>query len=324
MGSASSHNASAHVVNRQKALSVPSVVTVTDLGPGNEGSISTCGLPATYASQLVADVASPTYRRMPTVRFRCIDGRLPEGGLRAAAGKADPQTAGGSAISESMADFMVQEHPPKLSVTLAQNVLSNIKNGYQVVVHGDTHRGKAGCGANERKRAVLISNARNQITITSKAWLISKSLRLDKWLQETDIVRLIMTGKNNAMRPELWDVDDTAVVDLALANGAEYEELAGDHRERVIVADTSGFAFDEALFMDDHRFEDQPVEAFVVSLGAVTSKLFTIARTQGASERDAALKAAAVVLFNIGVSKALTAESDQHGARADLPVVVLG
>jgi len=297
------------------------IVAVIDLGANNKGQISAADLSAEERAHLVNDAAKAKYKKPATKLFRCIDGRIPEGGLIPEKGMADPQSAGGI-ISDVVADFMANEKPPLLSEVLAQNLRINIKHGYPPVVHGDNHKRKEGCGADLLRRQILHSNAENKAIIVPKAWFLAQRLGLDEWLDESDLLRLIDTGKERAGRNELWDLSVEQTVDAAVTQGAKYEELIEDHRERLIVIDLSEEAFDEQQFMNDHVKDGRPLEAFVISAGAIKAKLFDIAAQNGQNEKSAALKTAAVLLFNIGAGKELTADESKEPGTA-LPVVVI-
>jgi hypothetical protein len=146
---------------------------------------------------------------------------------------------------------------------------------------------------------------------------------LDKYLTKQDVTELIVNGKSNADNDDLWDITPEEHVDLAVESGAEYEELIEDHNERAIIVDISESAFDEEAFMRDHSREDgTPIEAFVASVGVYKKDAFDTVRKRGGTEREAALRVLGFALFNIGVSKYLTAE--EEGSGEALPVVVLG
>ena len=299
------------------------IITITNLGLGNKGQISAADLTAEERNRVVEDVSKPIYARKRTTRFRCVDGRTPGGGLQAPVGMADPQEAGGAAISETAADLM-ERHPAKLSELVIKNIRQNSDNGYEVVIHGDNKHGKEGCGANKHLRAVLRSNAENINVVAHMAWTLCQALGLDVSVTEDEIQEMILVGKQNADDEGLWDVTPEEVADIAIKNGATYEELIEDHMERVIVVSVSEDAFDEERFMKDHiRPDGKPIEVFVASLGAIKAKLFDIARKTGQTEVAAARKTMAVVLFNIGVPKELTAEVSEANPDAALPVVVL-
>lgn len=299
-------------------------IAITDLGRGNKGSISASDLSIDEKRRVIEDVARPIYGKQATKRFRCVDGRTPEEGTKTSAGMADPQEAGGAAISETAADLM-QSKPAKLTDLVVKNIQANQLNGFKVVLHGDDKHGKSGCGANKHLRAILRSNAENEAVITPMAWTLCQQLSLDKFVTQDDIKTSILTGRQNANNDALWDATPEQIVDLAMSHGADYEELIEEHMERLIVVDISEGAFDEEQFMKDHvRPDGKPIEAFVASLGAIKAKLFTIARATGQSEASAARKMLGVILFNIGVPKELTAAVTTDDPHAALPVVILG
>lgn len=310
---------------RQENLAVPEVniVAVTDLGPGNAGQIHAADIPELRRTEVVEAVAYQEYRRRPTNRFRCIDGRVPEGGLQAPEGFADPQTAGGEAITSAAADMTLYEDRP-VSLLVKQNVVDIIGEGRAVVVHGDDNKGTGGCGAAGQLASgeVFAANARNKAVVAPKAWTIGGLVGLHDHLQESEVSELIDRGGRNAKNRALFDVPVEGIVEIATEHGAEYEELIEDHAEKVIVVDTSDSAFDEQAFMRDFQGPDgEPIEAFVASIKIYKDTVFESFKSQGKSEKEAARKVMGAILFNIGVGKQLTAE-EQGGGEA-LPVAIV-
>lgn len=301
---------------------MPKIIAITNLGSGNKGAISAADLSQNERDRIIAEL--PKYQRNATKRFRCVDGRTPEYGLTTDVDEADPQEAGGAAISETAADLM-QSKPAKLTDLVVKNIQANISNGFEVVMHGDDKHGKSGCGANKHLRAILRSNAENETVITPIAWTLCQQLGLDKFITPDEIKAHIQTGKQNADDDALWNATPEQIVDLAVSHGVEYEELIEDHMERFVVVDMSDGAFDEEQFIQDHkRSAGKPIEVFVASFGAIQAKLFAIARVTGQPEVAAARKMLGVILFNIGVPKELTAESTAADLHAALPVVIIG
>lgn len=291
-------------------ITPPQLIAVTDLGPNNLGKINCAELSSEQRQSEIDRVCAAEAHRKPTNRFRCVDGRRPAEGINAPEGYTDPQIAGGVAITETAADMMVEtrQHLSKGGL-IALNTREAISDGLEVVVHGDTHNGKAGCGANVLIQPTLAYNADNAEVIVPTAWYLGEQLGLDKLLREQDISWLIDNGRRNANIDSLWDVTPDETVDIALNNGAQYEELVKDHNEKAIVVETSGSATDAP-------------DAFVASLGAYKEKLFERKQEKGKDERETALRMMAVILFNVGVPKQLTAEEKGHGEA--LPVVILG
>jgi hypothetical protein len=309
----------------QEILSMPKILAVTDLGANNKGTISAGDVDAETMRGLIEDLAKPEYRKKPTNRFRCVDGRLPEGGLQPESDEADPQGAGGESVFEPMIDYMLE---PKSTVRLSSKVAKHTKRAIghsrRVVIHGDTHKNKAGCGANAMKRDVLVANAENADIVAPKAWSICEAVGISSLLEQDDITRAILIGKENADNDKLWDITPEQHVDTAFENGAEYEELTEDHAEKTINVDVSGYAFDEEAYMRDHPNPNKPglsYEVFVASVGVYKNVAFEDAEKEGRSQRDAALRVLGFILFNIGVPKELTAEEQGNGEA--LPVVIV-
>ncbi len=309
----------------QEKLIVPEVniIAVTDLGPGNAGAIGAADIPELRKTEVVQAVARPEYRRKPTNRFRCIDGRVPEGGLQLTEGFADPQTAGGEAITSAASDMMLYDDQP-VSLLVKQNVVNIIGEGRPVVVHGDDNKGAGGCGAAGQLASgeVFKANVRNKAVVAPKAWTVGGLVGLHDHLKEAEVSELINRGGHNAKNKALFDVPVEGIIEIATEHGAEYEELIEDHSEKVVVVDASDSAFDEGAFMRDFQGPDgQPVEAFVASIKLYKDAVFESFEQQGRTETEAARKVMGAILFNLGVGKQLTAE-EQGGGEA-LPVVIV-
>jgi hypothetical protein len=304
---------------------MPNVVMVTDLGEHNHGKISAERLQGEERQEFVDAMGKPEYQKRPTKRIVCVDMRLPKGGRIVAEGYADPQIAGGPAITETMIDMMVvEDQTTPESELIGKNTREVVHAGYQVVVHGDSGKKKAGCGANAHDRDTLRSNARNVDIIAPKAWFVSEQLGLNEWISEDDIVTLITNGGHNAENDELFDVTPEQKVDIITApeNGGEYEELQHEHNEHAIAAEVGDMVFDQEGFMHDHVTDDGiELGAFAVAFGAYKELEFTKTHLLGGTDRDAALRMAAAVIFNLGLPKELIAE--ETGKQETLPVVVL-
>jgi hypothetical protein len=313
------------ITYKQETLTMPEILAVTDLGKNNKGTISAADVDSVALQSLINDLARPEYRKKPTNRFRCVDGRLPEGGLQPESDEADPQGAGGEPVFEPIIDFMIEtENDEKLSSKVVRHTKRAKGHGRPVVMHGDNRKGKGGCGANAKKREVLLMNAENADIIAPKAWSVSEAAGISHLLVQDDVIKLILTGKENAERDELWDITPEQHVDIAVENGAEYEELIEEHAEKVINVDVSEYAFDEESYMRDHPNPNKPgssYEAFVASVGVYKKIAFEDAAKEGKTDRDAALRVLGFILFNIGVPKELTAEEQGNGEA--LPVVIV-
>lgn len=307
------------------AEEMPSVLVVTDLGEHNRGKISAERLQGEDRERFIGDVSRPEYHKLPTNRFVCVDMRLPEGGRDVPEGYADPQIAGGPAITETAVDRMVVEDQTTPESQLVGKNTREVKQaGYRVVAHGDSHKKKAGCGANANDRETLHDNAKNIDIIAPKAWYVSQQLGLEGLISEDDIVHLITNGGRNAEKDELFDVTPEQKIDIITdpENGGEYEELQHEHLEHAIAAEVGDKVFDQAGFMHDHVMPDGvELGAFAVAFGAYKQMEFEKTRMLGGSERDAALRTAAAVIFNLGLPKELIAE--ETGNQETLPVVVL-
>jgi len=292
------------------------VLAVTDFGPGNKGTIGR-KMAEPECRQLAAEASDEKYRRRPTNRWICVDKRLakPEHRVPTAEGEADPQTAGGIIITDTAASFMADAGGPKLSERIPTYTKAALADGLRPVMHGDGH-GAAGCGANKTLRSSLQSNGENIEVVVPLAQTVCAYLKIESWIDEPAIRQSVLTGQANAANDKLWDITPEEVTELAIANGAEYEELEGEHDEAITRVDVSDDAFDKSAFAADHTSAEDSVGAFVATLGALRNENFRRAKTHGQTEQDAALKTMRDVLFNIGVCKELSSE--------DMALVLLG
>lgn len=324
-----------HHVNSNEKL-VPEIVAVVDLGEGNDGSIFPDDLSESQLKSAINDIASPEYRRRPTRRWRCVDGRVPEGGLSNEEGLADPQIAGGYIIADTSADLMLEVMAPedRHSDRVARKTTQAISDDIEVIVHGDDHvetnelgeslteTNKAGCKANVEQRTILERNAENADIVIPKVMAVAKIAGLAQYYTDQDgrphegaladrITGMINTGKQNADNDAYWDITPEQKVDTIVANGGKYEELIEEHAEVVAVADCSEGAIDEEHYMRDHVIEhadgtSTTLEAFIASIGEYKKLQFELAEKHGRSEVWAADKTLAVILQTVGTVKRLT------------------
>jgi hypothetical protein len=296
----------------------PKVLLVTSLGDNNRGIIGPDRDEATNAqiTEYMADaVAKPEYSKRPTKTWMCVDGRVPADAIGAeATDEADPQTAGGLAITELSVEYMMNRQPLAVSLTLAQKTKKLIASGQDIVVHGDENSHKAGCGCNKSQREILRHNAANIDIVTPIAWELGKTVGLDEFLKVEDVTNLITVGQRSAENDDLWDVTPEEKVDIILANGGRYVEVAGEHREYITRIAKDVEAFDAAQFIRDNQDEHgNPLEAFSVSLGCLKKYYFDRAEVDGTSTYDAARQVMAAILHNGGTAKWLSNEN-MHAA----------
>lgn len=297
------------------------VVAVTDLGSGNAGTINAADISPETRTRLPEEITKPEYRKAPTNRFRCIDGCTPKDGLVTPEGMADPGIAGGEAVTGAAADMMLTDGLP-VSILLKQNVADVIGAGRPVVVHGDDVKGTAGCGAMVQlvTGEVFKANAENRTVVADKSWTIAGLIGLDKYLYASAPGKMIDRGAEKVGNTALFDISPEVAVDTTREMGAEYEELVRPHNEKVINVDVSETAFDEAAFMADHPTGGAPLQVFVASIKLYANTVFADYAAQGRTETEAAEKVLAAIIFNVGVSKQLTAEEAGQGEA--LPVVI--
>ncbi len=295
---------------------------VTDLGAGNRGSIGAADISEADRAAMIAEAGGAAYAVSPSKVIACIDMRLPAELLEKASGYADRQTAGGAAITETASDMMLAGEARLVSTLLAEHTRAFVTAGYEVIVHGDEKAGKAGCGANARLRDSLATNATNADVVLPKAWTLCQALGLDRQgVTEQLLAEMMRQGGLSAAQDDLWDVTPEAAADVIVANGGRYSGLTGAHTEKIIIVDVQPRAFDKIAFMRHYPRPDGAFNgAFVATLGAYYQALQAVTAQAGGSERDAARRMAGAVLFNIAVSKELTAE--EQGNHETLPVVV--
>jgi len=299
------------------------IIAITDLGAGNAGSVSAAGLPSIRREELTTALTYPEYRRKPTDRFRCIDGRFPEGGLETDEGYTDPGIAGGEAVTDAAASFMLDDE-----VTVSQAVTTSVTailgQGRPVVVHGDNNKGESGCGAAVQLAtgAVFVANAVNQRVVTEKSWAIAGLVGLHDQLSEIDVAKMIDRGARKAKMDGKIDMTAEELVQEARRLGAEYEELLDEHHEKAIELEVGDNVLDRAALTRDFQTQDgKPIEAFVASIKAYRDTKFADFKAQGKTEVEAAKHVLAAIIFNVGVSKQLTAE--EQGSGEALPVVIV-
>jgi hypothetical protein len=286
-----------------------------DLGLNNTGSFGPAGLDEEERRTIVQSLAE--YGKPASNCWCCVDGRLPVGADLDPSQDtefANPQIAGSLPISESMATYMDEPEPRQLSETVAIITRQAVDDGVRIKMHGDEQNGKAGCKANADSRGVLRFNAENADIVAPIVWGISQGLELDEFIEQDDILTSIGSGKAAADNEALWDVTPEEVVDIAIANGAEYEVFRGFHYEVTEKIDlTREGAFDKRRFVRDFSTDVREIQAFAASFGKYKAEAFRRAALHGRTERDAALQTMRVILFNVGISKVLMSDDAKVG-----------
>lgn len=321
----------------ESARRLPEIAVITDLGDGNDGTIYPHEkLNSDQVEQAIQDVAGPEYRKKATRRWRCVDGRIPEGGLKNMEGYADPQIAGGYVIADISVDLMmnVMNEEDRHSEKVAAKTREAIADGIEVVIHGDNNVARdeagdpleetnaAGCKANVEQRTVLRRNAENADIVIPKAMAVAKAAGIDKYYVDQSgeasdgaladrSAELIEVGRVNAENDAYWDTAPSQVVDITIANGGQYEEVIEDHTEVVAVADCAEGAIDEEQYMRDHVvvLEDGTevtLEAFIASIAEYKKLQFELAEKHDRTGQWAADKTLAVILQTVGTVKKLT------------------
>lgn len=299
------------------------IVAVTDLGPGNAGTVSAGDMPPRRKEELATALTYPEYRRKPTSRFRCIDGRLPADGLECEEGYADPGIAGGEGITTAAANFMIYDEAP-VSAVFKQAVTDVLSRGRPVVLHGDDHKGEEGCGAAAQfaSGAVFLANESNKEVVSDKSWAIAELVGLNEHINRDDIAEMIERGARKAQMSVMLDRTAKQLIEEGCELGAEYEELVGRHTEKAAEIEIGDTVLDRAAITRDYQTPNgTPVEVFVASVKAYKETVFDDFVAQGRSEKEAARQVLGAIIFNVGVSKQLTA--DEAGGGEAIPVVIV-
>lgn len=304
---------------------------VTTLGAGNEGNISAADVTPEYREHLVREVSRETYYKQPTRRWVCMDGRGAEDGLDTIAeDQANPQIAGGIAVTGVGARYLLNpDETLPADELLAEETRVAVAKGLEVEVHGDDHAGKAGCGALKMllNGGAYYNVAKNRNVVKLTAWALLKATGSIQKLDEADLDTLLDNAAKAAGSEALLQVTPEQGSDAIVAAGGTYRELTGKHNEKTAaVIVRPGLAFDRQTFVADRSTEvaeaQSPAESFAIALGEYGATIREQFTEQGKTLREIELHLAAATIFNLGVSKVLTAEEQGHGEA--LPVVVLG
>jgi hypothetical protein len=287
------------------------ILATDNFGRGNQGRIGEALAPE-LKTQLADDIASGTYARPASQRWICVDGRSVASAEQASE-QADPQTAGGWVITNIAADLMLEEMGRDgLTTQATRHTEAALRDGLTPVVHGDSDQLKAGCGANQALRASLKNNDENVGVVSRLVWQACQWLSIDQHVSERTIARAIQTGKLAAENEDLWDATPEQLANTIMTAGGQYEELSGTHSEAITVLDFSEQAFAKQAFASDHASAldgGRPLSAFAASLGALKTELFRQAKLHGDTERAAAERTMAALIFNIGLCKQLSSDS---------------
>lgn len=278
-------------------------VDFVSLGEGNHGQIGPSVLAPDLAEQARADLGKSEYDRPASLDWDCVDMRSPANALVPAKNEGvAAHMPGGLVITDAAADMMLPENS-KLSQLIVSNTKRAVEDdGQAVTVHGDSHAGKAGCGANKllANRDVLKSNLANASIVAPLAWDVARIMNLP--ILAEDISAAIVNGGRHAANDELWDVTPEQVVDLIAANGGRYIELAGEHHEAAARLQLDNGSFDKIGFARDH----QDVGVFAASLGRFSQYTF---ERYGEDRAGAAQHVLGAILFTIGACKGLGNDS---------------
>lgn len=310
-----------NLVGMEKDPMANATIVVSDLGPGNVGPLGPpVGTDPTVATALAEQPCAEAYRLPADDCFMCMDGRLTEAEeaqieLPGLPETAPAQVAGSLPVSESNASYMADPatHQPRSKV-LAKKTRGAVDDGIKVKVHGSKQAGKGGCAALAESRSALRFNAENVDIVGPQVWDACKQHSLNDHITEADVNDSIMNGKEAADDEALWDVTPEQAIDIMVANGAEYEEVVGEHEELTWRVDnTKNGAFAKVAYARDKRAAGEPEQALSVSLGKLKSVVFERAARHGRTEREAALETMRIFTFNLGLIKMLMNEQAKAG-----------
>lgn len=282
------------------------VLAVTNLGDNNVGNIGPEGSTEElerHAEEIVPRLTDPNHVKKPTNRWVCVDRRtdpsrvsvMPEG-------MADPQTAGGMPLTYVSIRLMESVATMPISHLVAEETRRTIEHNIVPAVHGAEQAGKNGCGLNAAQRDILRENAENKAIVLPLALQQVELLEMTPDISESDINSLLETGAINAANDALWDATTEEKVDIAMANGAEYDNLHGVHDEGAVRVDLSEYAYEQ-------------VDAFNASFKLLKNHFYTLAEHGLITRHQAARETMAAILHNIGISK--------HLSNGNMPVVVV-
>ncbi len=83
-----------------------------------------------------------------------------------------------------------------------------------------------------------------------------------------------MIGGQRAEDETLWDATAEDLIDIAVENGAEYEEFEGAHHTAGPREDVSPHAFDNGSFRENHKTDDgHPLGALSLTYGLYDKQL---------------------------------------------------
>lgn len=272
------------------------IITITDLGEGNGGSF---GPNSEQEADAINDCAASEYVKPPTPDSHCMDDRFERYAL---------QLPGNRAITEIAGDYMDENTDAQpLSRTTARKVHELVAMGRVPFFHGDEAKGKAGCAANANLRAVLAYNGEHVESVTTRVYDRLRLLGFDE-IGHEEIETAIRAGAERAAENSLWDARPEEVVDIAIKNGAEYEELRGDHATAGSREDISANTFDNGAYRHQHQTDEGgPLGLFSITYGAYVKQL----EEDGFTKDDVAKKLMHACLFTVGILKLASQEDAQ-------------
>jgi hypothetical protein len=293
---------------------MPKILMTTTLGAGNRGRISAADYDEAKRSGMARAIEDPEFYAENPDSICCIDQRAEDDIERI-----EGQLAGSYATTGSAASIMADGYEGLISGLVAASTRESISAGYGVTVHGDTHAGKKGCGANRDFEDSLAAISENADTVFDTTWAVAEALELDAMgLQKRDLADMANAGFAYGRDASKWDADAERRADIAVENGARYAELQGEHREKAIAAILdSGKTFNRKKFTAEHGGDG----AFGVTFGVLKDIEMERGTKLGLSQLQIARRIAAGIMYNLSVGKVLTAEEAGNGEALPVHVV---
>lgn len=261
----------------------------TEIARGLMGDkcIGNFGPSSPVEAKITDNYSRPEYAGVPAEESHCMDDRG-EGMC--------VQLPGNRAHSEVIGDYTNIHVPAEpISLKTAEKTKELVAKGKKPVYHGDKTSGKKGCAAVLFGRDALYFMGTNSKHVANMAYVRLRLLGIDN-ISVDDLVMRAKIGGQRAEDDTLWDADSERLVEIAVENGADYEEFEGAHHTAGPREDMSPHGFNNKGFRDDHQTDDgYPLGALNLSYG----KLVEQYREEGYSEEEIADKIAGVILYSV-------------------------
>jgi hypothetical protein len=291
---------------------------VAYLGELNVGSFGPNGSSAeenqVIAEAAAMDLSRPEYDVEASRTWDCVDGRGSEEELQTAESamevgetpeEANPQTAGGLAVTDASAEYMLNDRPKPIDQTLGDATETAAENGQAVIVHGDNDHGEEGCKALKEQDKILTHGAANVDVFTPIVWQYGAKYGINTRTSDIeDVSDMYAMGGRNAADPELWKSSIVDRVAAIKAAGGTYKELLGEHNERGVRVKTGRGAFAKPTYMLDHA---NPVtgeldSALSATFGELNAYYDLLVRNNVISRPEADKRMLAAIAWNVAAA----------------------